>query len=466
MFAPWSEAARRNLQFCLVAGNLRVTIARCVSMEGGGGPGAEEGVNHFDRLPEGALDEIFRRMPHLSRLHCRCVCSRWNRLLRSQQEHHDHKPGPGPRPVGCLAMLLSHDQERVEGFFFAPDERDAGTRLGVTFPPGWRPETNAGGFRATRDLAAFFLDGHYWVGNPVHDKWEKVPEPVQSSPLRFDKRRFELVVDKDGHRYQIVQFRMNESVDSSEAAGADVRERENWVIEVYCSRTRLWRAGAVLDRLVFRRLCDFCVLDRSVYFLGRPGGTSVANPGELGQVEVWGYHLDSDTLAVVLSAADYTSSFPPGFATQPSSIRLHVSRQPDGKLEFSITQVASLMVRLSPADDMSHKLFRLLLDQHNSERRSWCVDSMVDVDEFTTSGPQAALVADTWGLGVVAYYADTFDNLDVDPVDRIVRFFLYQRDIDEQKWVEWEVLGTGTSDKEDMPAIVAFQPCECLEFDY
>lgn len=165
---------------------------------------------------------------------------------------------------------------------------------------------------------------------------------------------------------------------------------------------------------------------------------------------VWAYDLDSNILREVVPPAQYHGgpgsydfNFAKGTEDYDRSLRLLVSREPGRKpssLQFNL-----FVVRRVRNDDgrgpWREKLVRLRLDEKDPSIRFWDSDAehIAGVDELVAGGPKAAVVADTWGVGVVAYTGfDLFRPYDIDEnpyPSGTLRILCYHRD--EQKWIDW-----------------------------
>lgn len=352
---------------------------------------------------------------------------------------------------------------------------------------------------------AYLCDGHDRVGNPLHNMWEKVEADVSDPELPFKRSSFALVVDERDGSYEIVAYKMNDQHSGHYSIWTPQpnpfpndrdRNHDNWVIQVYSSKTRKWRDGPTLEQHVFKELSDVCVFERKVYFLGweylkrrtRPlrfpllAGAPPVDPAILEREHrefkedfrliVWAYDLDSNALSEVVPPAQYFGG--PGMHSTFNDkkqqdyrefIRLYVARQPrqapsTNTLQFSLVVAVKDWTATHSSGSFQESLFRLVLNKEDPSLRYWEIEAMVGISELVAGGPRAALVADTWGVPFVAYDGYDLFRAETDQPWATTRVLCYDRD--NQKWVDW--YGYGLNEL-DQVAAVGFVACECCDGD-
>lgn len=256
-----------------------------------------------------------------------------------------------PRSLCCLALEREGEDDReVEGAEDAvftwrifDTVSDKETSVNLSLPPGWTRDVH-GGIQGGGPcgLIAFWdrADKVYRVGNPVHNKWVTVPEIFACTDKglgeRRIERRFHLLGEETNCNsgfYKLVEFQPY----GSPRPGTHF----TWVVQVYSSRSRTWRAEekACDIPVAFGTFLHSCVWERKVFLLGSiypdPSlptiyvtGFPMPNPC---RYVIWSFHVDTFAWAQVTPPATMQRvPFEPCW----SSVRLQVRGPSDCRIIF------------------------------------------------------------------------------------------------------------------------------------
>lgn len=285
-------------------------------------------------LPDDVIPGILARLPFSSLVRAGAVCKRWHSLVLCLQ-------GCQSTPWCLLFFPVHLDLEEVEAEWISWMFDPFACKWHKFATPflGLNPWTEVVLFRSTGGYSGLVgllqwgtVTGEtcqvYWVGNPITNKWLKIPAPSNTAVDHGC-----IVVDKISKSYRIVGI---------ERQGGSIC---GWGANIYESRTRRWQSGARFVR------------PGSVLL---PGATAASNNvlyflimSHVSWIEIVSYDIGRNQFDVVIPMSEFVH---PGVYMNAGTFQLFLNNEFSDAQTERVQFVVGTLEQYFPSNNRKQKL--------------------------------------------------------------------------------------------------------------